>query len=95
MKEVVAVFVRVLLIFIVGGLGLVGLLMSACGGLLLLFGTRDREVGSLLMGGLIFVGVAVLVSRWLDKASPRAVVITFLVLLLPALAWLAFKLHGH
>ena len=95
MKEVLFTLMRALLILSVGALGLIGLLMSACGGLMMFGGSTFGGGTGLVVGGLACIAVAAGLILWTLKASNRTVLILFLVLWLPLLPWLLLRALRH
>jgi hypothetical protein len=77
-KPWVASIIRALLILIAGLVGLIGLFMSACGGLLLLGGATG---GAFLIAGLLCIGACVALLAWASSAGHRALTITLIALL--------------
>ena len=95
MKQLLFTIMRVLLIISIGGLGLVGLFMSACGGMVLMGNSRWSDTGWLVAGGLVLIAVSVGLTLWVSKAGNRTVLILFLLLYLPLLLRLVYKILGH
>jgi hypothetical protein len=77
-KPWVASVIRAVLILIAGLVGLVGLFMSACGGILLLGGVKG---GAILIAGFLCVGACVALIAWVRAAGHRRLTITLIVLL--------------
>jgi hypothetical protein len=90
-KPWAATFIRVFLVLVAIGLGLVGLLMSACGGLLLIGGVKQ---GSMLIGGLACLGACVGLMVGASKASHRVLEIAFIVCLALLAAVVVFFRFG-
>jgi hypothetical protein len=94
-KPGVAGFIRVLLILVAGLVGLIGLLMSACGGILLLGGAKG---GSLVVLGLACIAACAAFVAWVSSAGHRTLSIilyTLLgLLLIAALVWQT-QMHGR
>ena len=95
MKAFLFTLLRVLLIISVGSLGLAGLALSACGGLMLFGGSGANGMAGLVVAGLACIAIAAGLILWIVKASNRVVLILFLLLCLPLLLRLAFRLLGH
>jgi hypothetical protein len=94
-KEFFDTLLRVLLILSAGMLGLVGLLVSTCGGLAAFSGPGTGGAFGFIAAGLACIAVAAGLILWISRASRRAVLILFLLLWLPLLPWLLFRSLRH
>jgi hypothetical protein len=87
-KPWAANLIRALLIVIAGLVGLIGLFMSACGGLLLLGGAKG---GSFVVVGLLCIAACAAFAAWVSSAGQRTLIIILIALLgllfIAALMW--------
>jgi hypothetical protein len=91
MKPWVASLIRGLLILIGGLVGLIGLLMSACGGILIFGGVSGA---SLLLVGVACIAVCAALLVLAHFAGHRALMITLISLLgLSLIAWLMWHMR--
>lgn len=91
MKPWALTFIRVSLILFAGALGLLGLFMSLCGGLLLIV---DAKQASILVGGLACLAACAGLLVSAIKASHRVLEILFILCLVLLAATVFFFRYG-
>lgn len=91
MKTWAAEFIRISLILFAAALGLVGLLMSLCGGLLLI---ADVKEASILVGGLACLAACAGLLVSAIKGSHRVLQIVFILCLVLLGATVLFFRYG-